>query len=132
LLSSAGPDAFPLPAQQQSRMRLCYPALLASDLSTESLAEALNAAAGHTQQLGPRLTALASMRVLEEALRRAGRDLTRESLVASLESFQNFATVISPPITFSASRHSGVRGAYIVGILNSNFVPLSPWLNPEE
>jgi ABC-type branched-subunit amino acid transport system substrate-binding protein len=53
-------------------------------------------------------SAFASARVMEEGLRRAGRDLGREKLVASLESLHSFETGVLPPISFGSSQRVGV------------------------
>ena len=46
--------------------------------------------------------------VVVEALRRAGRDLTRESLLAAMESIEGFESeMIFGPITYSAEDHDG-------------------------
>jgi len=61
-------------------------------------------------------TALAAAEVLIEALRRAGRDLSREALVDQLESLNGFATAYAPPFTFGPARRLGARGAYVVRV----------------
>ena len=58
--------------------------------------------------------ALASARILIEALQRAGRDVTRERLIDVLETLQSYRTGLGPPVTFSPSRHIGTDGAWIV------------------
>lgn len=45
--------------------------------------------------------------VFVEALKRAGRDLTREKLVEALESIKNFDTPLADPVNFSATEHQG-------------------------
>jgi ABC-type branched-subunit amino acid transport system substrate-binding protein len=58
--------------------------------------------------------ALAAAKILIEALQRAGRDVTRERLVDTLERFQDYRTGLMPPVSFSASRHVGTDGVWIV------------------
>jgi ABC-type branched-subunit amino acid transport system substrate-binding protein len=58
-------------------------------------------------------SALAAADVLIEAMKRAGRDLSREKLVDQLESLRTFATGYVPPVTFGAARRLGARGAWI-------------------
>ncbi len=53
--------------------------------------------------------ALASAKLLVEALRRAGRDVDRESLVDTLDGFYQVATDLTPPITWSPNRRAGGR-----------------------
>jgi branched-chain amino acid transport system substrate-binding protein len=46
-----------------------------------------------------------------EALKRAGPDLTREKLIAALNSLKDFDTgVMSAPVTFTPEDHAGVKG----------------------
>jgi ABC-type branched-subunit amino acid transport system substrate-binding protein len=56
----------------------------------------------------PDASAFASARVLEEGLRRAGRDLGRDKLVQSLEGLHNFETGVLPPISFGSNQRVGV------------------------
>lgn len=58
-------------------------------------------------------SALAAAEVLLEAMKRAGRDLSREKVVDQLESLRGFATGYVPPVTFGAARRLGARGAWI-------------------
>ena len=59
-------------------------------------------------RLIPQWSALALANVVEEALRRVGRALTREAFVAALESSGDFNTDFSPPVSFSANDHHGI------------------------
>ncbi len=51
-----------------------------------------------------------------EALRRTGRDVTRERLVDALETLQDFRTGLIPPVSYSATRRIGSDGAWIVPV----------------
>jgi branched-chain amino acid transport system substrate-binding protein len=51
-----------------------------------------------------------------EGMKRAGPELTREKLIAALESLQNFDTGIMLPTSFSATSHEGNDSARIVEI----------------
>ncbi|MGB8842603.1 MAG: ABC transporter substrate-binding protein, partial [Aliidongia sp.] len=57
---------------------------------------------------------LAAAKILIEALRRAGRDVTRERLIDALDGLQNYHTGLMAPVSFSASRHIGTEGVWIV------------------
>ncbi len=57
---------------------------------------------------------MATLRVFTEALKRAGRDLTREKVIAALEQLYDFPTGLAPPITFNRNRRIGAAGAWIV------------------
>jgi branched-chain amino acid transport system substrate-binding protein len=46
-------------------------------------------------------------RVLAEGLQRAGRDVTREKLIAALETLKDFDTGLTLPVTFTKDNHEG-------------------------
>ncbi|HVR41455.1 MAG TPA: c-type cytochrome [Thermoanaerobaculia bacterium] len=62
------------------------------------------------------VAALAPLRVLVEALTRAGRDISREKLVDTLEGIYRLDLGDAPLITFGPSRRNGARGAYIAEV----------------
>ena len=62
------------------------------------------------------LALLTALKVVEEGLRRAGRDLSRGRLIEELEHLESFETGLSRPLTFGPNRHLGVSGAYLVTI----------------
>ena len=73
-------------------------------------------AAGSREHLTAQLSALAAAEILIEGLKRSGRDVTRERLVEQLETLRSFETGYAPPVTYTAGRRLGARGAYIVRI----------------
>ena len=80
------------------------------------------------------IAAYATAKLFVDALRRGGRDLTREKLIASLEHLYGFATGVTPPLTYGPNRHVGAVGAYIVGIDfdRRTFGAASRWITPSE
>jgi ABC-type branched-subunit amino acid transport system substrate-binding protein len=76
------------------------------------------------------LQAYAAARVLAEALRRAGADLTRADLIQALESLRDFDTGVAPPVTFGVDRRVGVQGAQLVRVDSASGLlqAASPWL----
>jgi ABC-type branched-subunit amino acid transport system substrate-binding protein len=60
--------------------------------------------------------ALAAAEVLIEGLRRAGREVSRESLTATLETLYRFDAGLGAPVTFGPNRRLGARGAFVTGI----------------
>jgi ABC-type branched-subunit amino acid transport system substrate-binding protein len=60
------------------------------------------------------LKAIAAATIVVEALRRAGREVTRERLVDAMESLQDFHTGLIPPVSYSATRRIGTNGVWIV------------------
>ncbi len=59
-------------------------------------------------------TALAGAEILGEALRRAGRDLTRDRLIEQMETLRGFETGYAPPVTYTPNRRLGARGAWVL------------------
>jgi ABC-type branched-subunit amino acid transport system substrate-binding protein len=62
------------------------------------------------------LAAFAAARVLVEALKLAGRDLSRERLLTALEGFYEYDSGVMPRLTFGPNRRIGAAGAHIVTI----------------
>ena len=77
------------------------------------------------------VSAYAAAKILVEALKQVGKDLTREKLIQALEGFHDYATGLTPPITYGPNRRIGARGAYIVAIdlKEKTFVPVSGWVD---
>jgi ABC-type branched-subunit amino acid transport system substrate-binding protein len=66
------------------------------------------------QHLSIQLTALGAAAVTSEALRRSGRNLTREKLVDILEGLDGYETGLIPRISYDPNRHIGALGGYVV------------------
>jgi branched-chain amino acid transport system substrate-binding protein len=60
-------------------------------------------------------------RVLEEALRRAGPDLTRAKLFAAIESIKDYDTGLSGKVSFAADNHMGLDSVFPVGVEKGQF-----------
>jgi Periplasmic binding protein len=60
--------------------------------------------------------ALAAAEVLIEGLRRAGREVSRESLIATLEKLYQFDAGLGAAVTFGPNRRLGARGAFVAGV----------------
>ena len=64
------------------------------------------------------MTSYAGAMVFEEALKRAGRDLTREKFIAAMESIKDFQTGgLTNPASFSAKEHQGSKTVRVYQIL---------------
>lgn len=106
---------------------------LPTDITVEGQREMLAFAERHQlprTQMPTQIATYAATKTLIEGLKRAGRDLTREKLIATLETFYQFATGLTPPITYARNRHVGAVGAFIVevDVENRTFVPTSGWI----
>ena len=62
------------------------------------------------------LAAFAAAKVFVEGLRRAGRDLSRERLVDTLERLSDFDTGLTPLVSYGKNRRHGTLGAHVVGV----------------
>jgi ABC-type branched-subunit amino acid transport system substrate-binding protein len=82
------------------------------------------------KHLAAQVSAYSAAKILIEALKRAGKDLSREKLIQSLEGFYNYQTGLTPPITYGPNRRIGAMGAYIVmvDLKEKKFVPVSGWV----
>jgi ABC-type branched-subunit amino acid transport system substrate-binding protein len=105
-----------LPAAFDGRILLAYPTVPA-DQKPEALRHYASLfkdgalARGHQTSQVP---AYSSAVLLVETLKQVGRDVSREKLVAALESVQGFDLGLVPPVSFNANRRIGARGGYVV------------------
>jgi len=66
-----------------------------------------------------------------DAMKRAGRDLTREKLIAELDRTRNFDTgVLAGPISWSASDRDGVKDVAVAGFVKGKPTVLKAWGKP--
>jgi hypothetical protein len=56
------------------------------------------------------------LEVLIEGLQRAGQDLTREKLIAALETLYRFDAGLGAPVSFGPNRRIGARGAFVATV----------------
>lgn len=81
--------------------------------------------------MAAQISALSAAKILVEALKRAGRDVSREKLIQALEGLYEYRTGLTPAITYGPNRRVGAMGAYIVGVdlTEKQFLPASGWTN---
>lgn len=101
------------PGRRITRATPTIPADITPDADRELAAFA---ARHQLPRTATQLAAYATLKVFTEALKRAGRDLTRETLIAALEQLYDFPTGLTPPITFHRSRRIGAAGAWVVEV----------------
>lgn len=58
--------------------------------------------------------AVAAAKILTEGLRSAGRDVSRQKLIRSLEELRDYQTGLTPDISYDANRRIGSGGVYVV------------------
>lgn len=132
---NAGKDVFDAPAGFANKLYFSFPTLpvdqTAAGISEfRALAEKYKLPRDH---LAAQLFAFSAAKILVEGLKRAGRDVSREKLIAALEGFRRFETGLTPAITFGPNRRVGALGAYIVSVdlEKKQLVPVSPWINTD-
>jgi ABC-type branched-subunit amino acid transport system substrate-binding protein len=57
-----------------------------------------------------------AMQLLDDALKRIGRDASREKLVLALESLHDVQTGLTPPLGFGPGRRQGLAGAHVITV----------------
>ena len=110
--------ALDLPTTFGDRVYLAYPTL------PEDVSPAGAAALSGLQRKGKltnrhqpaQISAYASILVLEEGVKRAGRDLSRAKFVGSLENLFSFESGVTPSISYGPNRRIGALGAHIVSV----------------
>ena len=107
-------DLTAAPATLDGRIFVAVPS--SPDDVTEHGAAELRALAVQPEHATACRLALASARLMVEALRASGRDVERDSLVSRLESFYGVPTALTPPVTWAPNQHTGTRTARIMAI----------------
>jgi branched-chain amino acid transport system substrate-binding protein len=67
-----------------------------------------------------------------EGLKRAGKNLTRESYIAALEGIKGWENGIIPPVSFSATDHLAQDSGFMVEVQKSIFRPISVWITLKD
>lgn len=137
LLSSVvmvGRGAFALPADVAAQTFLSYPSALPNQ---EDFAEFLTLARkGGINMRSPAFQSMAyaGAKVLVEAAKVSGRQLTRTALIKALEQMRDFKTGVVPPLTFGLNRRVGSIGSHIVGVdlTKQQYISLTDRMTPKE
>jgi branched-chain amino acid transport system substrate-binding protein len=67
-----------------------------------------------------------------EGLKKAGKNLTRESYIAALEKIEGWESGIAPPVSFSGTNHLSQNSGFMVEVRNSVFEPISGWITLKD
>jgi ABC-type branched-subunit amino acid transport system substrate-binding protein len=133
LSASAGREVFDAPLSFNRKIFISFPTSPA-DQTAEGIKEFRALAEKYklpSQHVVAQLSAYSAAKVLVEGLKRAGKDASREKLIAALEGLNRFETGLTPAITYGPNRRIGAMGAYVVTIdlEKKQFVPTSEWVN---
>lgn len=133
--TAADGSLFGSPAAFEGRIFLALPSPPGDPAPQAAAAYRALAAAYKLPQdsLSAQLSALAAAEALIEALKRAGRDVSREKLVDQLETLRSFQTGFVPPLTYGPTRRLGARGAYVMrlDLKGKRLVPEGGWVEVE-
>jgi ABC-type branched-subunit amino acid transport system substrate-binding protein len=107
-------NIFDLSARFQNKIFAAYPQLLPDPGAVDEFDDFLqrNQLAGDHRLV--QISAYTAAEILETAMVRAGRNITREKLILSLEQMRDFKTGLLPGITFGPNRRIGSTRAEIV------------------
>ena len=86
-----------------------------------------------SSHLAAQLSAYVAAKILVEAIRRVGKDVSRDRLIQELEGLYEYPTGLTPAITYGPNRRIGASGAYVVTIdlKEKQFVPASNWIDSQ-
>jgi ABC-type branched-subunit amino acid transport system substrate-binding protein len=122
-----------LPTSTNDKIFVAFPTL-PSDITSEGMSEFR--ALHEKYKFAPRhtasqLAAFAAAKVFTAALTRAGKDLSRETLITALESLYDFETGITPRITFGPNKRVGAAGEQLISIdlVEKQFQTATGWVN---
>ena len=123
------------PAAFRDKIFLSFPTAPA-DQTRQGLLEYRALAEKHklpAHNLAAQFSAYAAAKILVEALKLSGRELSREKLIKTLEGFYQFETGLTPPVTFGPNRRIGALGAYIVTVdlEKKEFRQVGGWVSTE-
>jgi ABC-type branched-subunit amino acid transport system substrate-binding protein len=132
LPSSVGAGVLDAPPGFEGKIFLSFPTSPA-DQSAEgvrefrALAEKYNLPTHHP---AAQIAAYSAAKILVEALRRSGKDVSREKLINSLEGLYEYRTGLTPAITYGPNRRVGAMGAYVVTVdlKEKRFAQASGWI----
>jgi ABC-type branched-subunit amino acid transport system substrate-binding protein len=102
------------PARFQGRIFAAYPQLQPEVGGVDEFEDFLQRHKLSSDHRLIQISAFSSAKVLEQALIRAGRNLTREKLILSLEQLRDFRPGMLPGITYGPNRRIGSTKAEIV------------------
>lgn len=126
--------AVSVPAGFKESVFVAFPTV-PTDITPAGLAEFRALLEKHkvaARNMASQIAAFGAAKVFAEAVRRSGRDLTRERLITALEGLYDFETGVTPRITYGPNRRRvGAAGASVlkIDVEKKEFVPVGGWVN---
>ena len=111
-------SAVALPSTFGERVLLAFPTGPGdvTQRGAAALADLEKKAGVGTRHVPAQVSTYASLLVLEEGLKRAGRSLSRAKFAESLEKLFSFESGVTPSISYGPNRRGGVLGSHIVRV----------------
>jgi ABC-type branched-subunit amino acid transport system substrate-binding protein len=130
--ANAGAAIFEAPAGFDGKLFLSFPTSPA-DQTAEGLNEFRLLWAKYKltpKHMAAQMSAYSAAKVLAEALKKVGKDLSREKLIQVLEGFYEYRTGLTPAISYGPNRRVGAMGAYVitVDLKTKQFLPAGGWV----
>ena len=130
--ANAGAAILEAPAGFDGKLFLSFPTSPA-DQTAEGIREFRALAEKYklpTKHVAAQMSAYSAAKILAEALKKAGKDLSREKLIQVLEGFYEYRTGLTPAISYGPNRRVGAMGAYVVTVdlKTKQFVPAGGWI----
>jgi ABC-type branched-subunit amino acid transport system substrate-binding protein len=130
--ANANSNIFQAPAGFDRRVFLSFPTSPA-DQTAEGLQEFRALAEKYklpTKHLAAQVSAYSAAKILAEALKQAGKDVSRERLIQVLERFYEYRTGLTPAVSYGLNRRIGAMGAHVitVDLKTKQFIPASGWI----
>ena len=84
-----------------------------------------------SSHVAAQLSAYTGAKLLVEAIKRAGKDVSREKLIQVLEGLHEYPTGLTPALTYGPNRRVGAMGAHVitVDLKEKRFVPTGGWVD---
>jgi ABC-type branched-subunit amino acid transport system substrate-binding protein len=130
--ANAGSGIFEAPAGFDGKLFLSFPTSPV-DQTADGLSEfrALWQKYGLSpKHMAAQMSAYSAAKILSEALKKVGKDLSREKLIQVLEGFYEYRTGLTPVISYGPNRRVGAMGAYVttVDLKAKQFIPAGGWI----
>lgn len=129
---SIGAGIFTAPAGFDRKVFFSFPTAPADQTAAglkefRALSEKYKLPSGH---LAVQLSAYTGAKILAEAIKRVGKDVSREKLIQALEGLHEYSTGLTAAITYGPNRRIGAQGAHVVTIdlKEKQFVAASGWI----
>lgn len=131
--AAVGKEVFDAPLSFNRKIFISFPTSPV-DQTAEGIAEFRALATKHklpATHLATQLSAYSAAKILVEGLKRTGKDVSREKLIETLEGLRQYATGLTPAVTYGPNNRIGAMGAYVITIdlEKKEFLPASAWVN---